>query len=470
MSMAQSQTQREGMKLIIIDFIKRWKWVLGPMMALPLFYTAAALLEVETSFFTGILAVIAPTLVSLDLQRGTAKVHSLLPVPRRTLANSYWAQAVLLPIVVAFGGMLIASVVIGTFKTSAFGSLGSLPHVTVLSFALSGTLYFIVTFMFMPLGSQPGLWKKILAGITVASWGLIFSLGMLLTTAETIPQWSTMAANKKSLLVAGIVLGIASFFTSRRLVRYWPALRPGVHPRRERTPARWIVFPNRTASLLEPWFFTILFSLLAFLIPAGLVLSLFTFTTFIDGGDIREVVAMILDSPGRLWVYGLPLLIVFAFIAGIRSIWSLRMIRTLPLSGWRLTGMVVSLSMLVWYIAWLTTFVFLLVTGRLGALFGLTRLMFFITGLVILTIGLLVRFGPRPIVVALAVMFPLIILAAFTLPAPSFLAGVAILVLPVAIIGLLFSALGIWITHRAITACSQSYRPSNFMGPGGVGR
>jgi hypothetical protein len=452
------------MKHLIIDFIKRWKWWLAGAVLGHFFHITAVLLESKTNFWFWILVVAAPAFLSYDLQKGAAKVHSLLPVPRGTIANSYWIQAVLLPTVVVPVGILIESYLVGTFKPSAFGSVSSIPHITLLSFAFAGTMFFILTFM--PIGPQSGLWRKLLANVTGGSWGLVFAAGIFLSSDDSIHQWGTMARWQRCFLIAGVFLGIVSFFTSRLLVRSRATLRPGTHPTRERTHPRWITFPDRTQSLLGPWITTIVFSLMAFLIPAGLVLSLFAMMR----GGIGEATSAILDEPGRLWIYGLTMGFVFALVAGIRSIWSLRLVRTLPVTGWGLTGLVLSFPILVWLVAWMATFVFLLATGRLEILVGLTRLILLLTGLVMLTVGLLARYGPRLIMVTLAVTFPLVMLAVFTFPGPSFLAGVSILTSPDALAGVLLSALGIWITHGAITNRSQTYRPSNFIAPGGMGR
>jgi len=453
-------------KHLIIDFIKRWKWWLAGVVAFHLFYIVVILLEAKTNFFLCVLAVAVPALVSYDLQSGTAKVHSFLPVQRRTLANAYWTQAVLLPTVVIPFGMLIEACLIGTFKRSALGSVGSISHIALLSFAFAGTLYFILTFI--PLGPQQGVWNKILAGVTGGSWGLIFALGIFLSTDTSIHRWSTLEPLERILLAVGVGLGIVSFFTSRRLVRYRASFRAGVHGAREATQARWIRFPGRTASLLEPWFMTLGFSQVFVLGIAAVLLLIFA---FLYNWNTGEAVREILDRPrGPVW-YGWIMIIVMPLIGGSRSLWSLRLIRTLPLTGWKLTGVIVSFPMVAWFAAWTAMFILLLTLGRLDAFAGFTRLLLVCTGPLLLALGFLVRHGMKHVVVAMAGVSGLVggSLGAFW---TSSTRGVAAsLSWPVATLSaVILSAVGILIIHQAITGRSQTYRVSNFMGAGGMGR
>jgi hypothetical protein len=264
----------------------------------------------------------------------------------------------------------------------------------------------------------------------------------------------------------GIVLGIVSFFTSRRLLSSRATFRPGSSSLRERTDPRWIRFPERTASVLEPWITTVKVSLVFALGIAAVFVLIFT---YVNRGDVREAIREILEREGALGNYWLTMIIVFSFFTGVRSLLALRLLRTLPLTGWELTGAVISFPAVAWFASWTVLSICLVALGRLDALGGFTRVFLLTMGPLLLGIALLMRLGMKAIIVGMGGLF------GFGVAIPIFISGDSaestILSWPVAILSaVLLSAVGTWIIHGAITGRSQTYHPTSFAGPQGLGR
>lgn len=453
------------MKHLILDFINRWRWWLGAAVAFHLIYIVVVALEEKTKFFMWVIPAVGPALVMIDVRKGAANVGSLLPVRRKTLANTYFIQAVILPLAMVIAVMLLVPAALAPFKPTAVTALISLPHVALLSFVLSGTAFFCLAFMIL---GQSGQANKLVAAVAALSPGLIFFVAFLLPTDESIRQWSAMAAQGKFMLIFGGILGIASFFTPRLLVGSRAVFRPGGSPVRERTPARGIKFPNRTTSILEPWFMTLGFTLAAMLSYGAFVVLMFTFG---HGGDVHGAMDMLFESSGVLWMGALFMLMAVAFFAGARFLLSLRLLRTLPLTGWGQTGIIMSIPMMIWLTAVLIMVVLLLATGKLNALVVFMKVCVLTLGLFFLAMGFLVRHGVRHMFVGIAVLFPLAGMLGILWTSPVLGSGGSVLSWSESLLfGGLLVAVGIWITQRAMTMRSETYRPANLIAPGGIGR
>ena len=83
------------MRFVLMDFVKRWRWVF----IIPLATAALAYVEEWRNPNTGLIGLWllgGVVLASLDAQRGVAKVYRTLPASRAVVARAIWLEAVVL--------------------------------------------------------------------------------------------------------------------------------------------------------------------------------------------------------------------------------------------------------------------------------------------------------------------------------------------------------------------------------------
>jgi hypothetical protein len=126
------------MKLIILDFLRRW---FGAYLLAVLFVAAvSATMDLEGGFtFVGVLML--P--FAFELGRSPVGVMATLPVSRRTIALSYWCVAVLLPVVLMAGIVALDTLLFRSFAVSSKSAV----MVLVGSLAFAGSAFCLFTFI-----------------------------------------------------------------------------------------------------------------------------------------------------------------------------------------------------------------------------------------------------------------------------------------------------------------------------------
>src|SRR5687767_8868618 len=116
------------MKAIVIDYLRRWRWVFILTGILQLFVNVVAPPEGSTfALFTVIYC--GAMLLSFDLARGTPRVCLALPVTRSELAWSWRFVAIVVPLCLFIVNLVLGNLLKGVFQPS-FGRIVSLSQGT----------------------------------------------------------------------------------------------------------------------------------------------------------------------------------------------------------------------------------------------------------------------------------------------------------------------------------------------------
>ncbi len=202
------------MKLILLDFLRRW-WG-GYLLAALFLGTMAAVMDLSAgSVIVGFFMV--P--FAFELGRRPVGVMTTLPVSRKTVALSYWCLAVLLPVLLmaatfALVVLLFPSVAI-SWKSAAM--------ILFVSLAVTGSSYCLFTFIsFEVTGNDPGAF---LVMLIMGLWFPATVFGGFLPMFFDMTEQEPVAWLRAGLL--GLILTTLGYSRSGKLVCSRPRKRPG---------------------------------------------------------------------------------------------------------------------------------------------------------------------------------------------------------------------------------------------------
>lgn len=345
------------MKRVVLDHLRRKAWLLalGAVVAAPLGWGIGALPEKGAPSLLGLVVqlgvLLGPGLLLYDLQRGAAGALALLPLSRRELARAWWTLGVGLPASLyslAFAAGFFAG---DWFSPGASHDIGRLFTALLWLWLITGTAFFAL--IQIPKGPAAG-WKQQAANM---GWVLVIWCGLL---AGKIPLNAATLPILLTLGVGGTVLGWV--FAERLVSR---------HPRPAEAAASAAPARLKPAPVSRPaWgdglvYLTGQLCLRTVGAAALLIGALMLYHVFTHDGQSRRspAASALLQCTGAL-----PMLV----LIGLQFLVSqLRLLRTLPLSTFGLSSLLLGLTLLP---------LVLIGLGAAGvtALLGEERVMFFV--------------------------------------------------------------------------------------------
>ncbi|MFC1735016.1 hypothetical protein ACFL1X_02800 [Candidatus Hydrogenedentota bacterium] len=392
------------MRLLVVDYLRRWWWALFLVSLFPLiFHMEDALLSLlelnkedklaEMLIFQMVHMISRVSLLSpacaavmffaVDEFRGVFTVHDNLPLSRKSHGKARWfAGVVIIPLIVLSLNILLHTLgpplISHSLTDIAIISMSMLAFGSLVIMIANQQDRFSQSNLPRPLGMTLGI---VLNLVMVA--GLILAPGFLITFGlisgnDGLAQPSGLVVTAFLFLVAGAVA--TSYMLSGRLTT--TSFTPHF-PREHISTAKNDEFvnpPSRFAGFILPWIDDLLFGVLysAGFIVLGFVLSLCF--SFKSGETLLLRLCM-----------SISMITLSAFIAGSYPR-HVRVFRTLPLSGSRLATYMISFSL----VGFLAMAIVLSATFALAgkeAVFCLIPLLFLVTGFSCTMPAILLRFG-----------------------------------------------------------------------------
>ena len=441
------------MKLLLIDFLKRWRWI---YILVGMVQVGGGLLTAITglSFVVFLVVFCGTVLLSFDLANGTARVCQTLPISRRELATVFRVLAMVVPIVVLTAALVLGSLLRVVLNIGVAVSLSQGTLWIVYASLWLGSSFYLLTHLprTAPLGFEAQAKTTVVGGL----WGLSLGGGALLSMIlpkdwHSIPPWLWCV-----MALAG-VFGVLGWFRAESMI----IARSAPNQTNESHAA-----PPRPSTSLR----TSKFVGLPFLFGTSLWFSLGTTCTFaavficvqilLHRGShepLSLVAARALQDPTTFFILA-PLVIV----NGLRWLVTLRHLRVLPMSGLQVVLVVAAFFIVPSLILITVMGVFQMLGGsQFFSSEWLSRAMI-MTSPILLMPALLLHFG-----MSRKSFFLVIMLGVWSAPMLGLLAPQISNPIRLVIWAGAWAA-GAWFMHRAICTRSQTYRqPINW--PGATG-
>ena len=437
------------MRVLLSDFLHRYRWWFLGGGVFCIFMSWLRVMDPDMPNFILMLALIGPICVAQDHHRGSLKVLAVLPLNRRTISRSCWIEAVVLAPALSFVVVSLGTLLAGLTGEVWYG-LGTLLEMPLIAFAYAGSMYFFLTMM--PPASYQNVLAKSLSVLAALFWGLLAGLHIF------VASLSLDRGGGIVLVACGLALTVFSFFSSFLLIERRTALRP--HAKKKRPAACEIRLGGGATGKARYWLES--FSL-CLLLSLGIMLFMtliFSLSLSLMRGESPLMILTHRSSGHFVMVFLLIFLLAFGLGFQMRTLLGMRLWRTLPLSGLRLTLLLFLLPAgnVVAFLVVLSLFLFPSVEWP--GVFTLAGLFPVILALAIVLFALLLHIGIRNLMLIVGVggvFFTFFgILAAFR-GAEEII--VRLSSLPVVVICILAAIVALWWGYRCIQSRSELYRP-----------
>jgi hypothetical protein len=431
------------MKPILIDFLRRWKWV----------YLLAGLLQlipglVAPPFFSLISTIILGSmLVSVDLARGTARTLQALPIKRKTLASAWWILGVIVPTTLFSVLLAVFCALRREFVLGGPISFSQATLATTVSFLWSGMSYYLLTHISMAglVRTSESKTDNFTAYIWMASM-----FGGVFLFLKCPDHWGALNPMYWTLLIVGAVLTCLGWIRSEEMViSRATSAQNRMHGQNLRDSKKSQVSLSGPAGLLGLFRTAAMTSLKSSAIFIVTFIGLQVFLRKQTGDTIPMTIGRIVGDPITLYI--LSIMIV---MAGLQWLSAVRYLRSLPIRTTHLVLIIALLFILpaLFPISALGFTDFFFSTNWSPTVWAKRASLF---GSVILVIpGLLLRFGLNWLSYFLTLV-PIFVLApVVSLLTPRISTPISLLICSVGWVA------GAWLIYNALSARSQTYRHS----------
>jgi hypothetical protein len=449
------------MRLLILDFMRRWKLVYVLVALLATLFTAAFLFMENPAFPSFPAAVfLGALLVSFDLNKQTARFVSSLPLSRRQIGQAWWHIGFTVAVAISICIKLALAAIVSLVRPDAGLNGAWLVLATVWDAVYAGGVYFALT-LFLP-GQPVGAAQQSRVLLAVALW-CCGTGGAMFFGSQLPTQWEEFNARSLLILFIGIALTIAGYLRSSQVVteRSSYRLRQSMADRTNRRTRKPSPQGQLTGVPLMAWnsFSGLLVFAAAILLLIGVGIPLFQkrFSSEIFGDLASQT-----GSGSTYWMIAIYVL----FATNYRWIMSVRHLRTLPLTPARLNALVLLPTFMSSLAIWLVPCVIWLGLSRFPPILLIAGTFAAFLGLCALANAILLRSVDKSVFWGICVIIPISVMALNPM-LELFQHRIPYLWAIAGTFGALCLGLALWVNQGSLTRSNSAYKPKQF--PLGVG-